>query len=242
MAADAPGPDPSPDRSEAHDAADREAESLTDAQRAVRAQLLATEHWSLLASRSTTQSEVLTRIAILLTLVSAGLVTLGVLGNATGFRGWFGIAALGVLFLLVLLGFVTQLRVLNAATDDLAYVLAMNRLRGAYLDLDPGLERYFLTGTADDFDGVARTYYPFADRDRTQVMGSSMMIVVIVDTALSGLFAGALVSSITTSVGWSVGVGVAVAVLVFGGSIAQGYRSYRHVQRVHVPLRGSRAG
>ena len=82
---------------------------LTDAQKAVRAQLLATEHWSLLASRSTTQNEVLTRIAIFLTLVSAGLVTFGMLGQATSFRDWFGVAALGVLALLVLLSLITLL-------------------------------------------------------------------------------------------------------------------------------------
>ena len=90
MTADAPGPA----------SQDDDVDQLTDAQKSLRAQMLATEHWSLLASRSTTQSEVLTRIAIFLTLVSAGLVTLGVLGNATEFRGWFGVAALGVLFLL----------------------------------------------------------------------------------------------------------------------------------------------
>ena len=37
----------------------------------VRVQILATEHWSLLATRSTAQAEVLSRIAILLTFVSA---------------------------------------------------------------------------------------------------------------------------------------------------------------------------
>src|SRR6185503_2772071 len=115
MTADAPGPGSSPGDDVA---------KLTDAQKSLRAQMLATEHWSLLASRSTTQGEVLTRIAIFLTLVSAGLVTLGVLGNATEFRGWFGVAALGVLLLLVLLGLVTQLRVYNTATEDLMYVVA----------------------------------------------------------------------------------------------------------------------
>ena len=123
-----------------------DAERLTDAQKSLRAQMLATEHWSLLASRSTTQSEVLTRIAIFLTLVSAGLVTLGVLGNATEFSGWFGVAALGVLFLLVVLGTITQLRVFNTATEDLVYVLAMNRLRAAYIDLDPGIAKQLFIG------------------------------------------------------------------------------------------------
>src|SRR5215204_7011908 len=128
MTVDAPGPDSSLD--------DDDVARLTDAQKSLRAQMLATEHWSLLASRSTTQSEVLTRIAIFLTLVSAGLLSLGLLGNATEFRGWFGAAALGVLFVLVLIGVITAMRVFNTATEDMAYVLAMNRLRGAYLDLD----------------------------------------------------------------------------------------------------------
>ncbi|MDQ0892546.1 hypothetical protein [Agromyces ramosus] len=228
MTADAPGPDSSPSD---------DATRLTDAQKSLRAQMLATEHWSLLASRSTTQSEVLTRIAIFLTLVSAGLVTLGVLGNATEFRGWFGVAALGVLFLLVLLGVITQLRVFNTATEDLAYVLAMNRLRGAYLDLDPGLERYFIMGVTDDEAGAVKTYYPFAVRDRSQVFASSMMLMLVVNTALVGLFVGALTYAIAGSVGWSIALGVVIAIAVFALWMSWGYRGYRHVLRAHVPLR-----
>ncbi|MFD4420154.1 hypothetical protein ACFWN7_01460 [Agromyces sp. NPDC058484] len=228
MTADAPGPASSPDDDVAR---------LTDAQKSLRAQMLATEHWSLLASRSTTQSEVLTRIAIFLTLVSAGLITLGVLGNATGFRGWFGVAALGVLALLVLLGVITQLRVFNTATEDLVYVLAMNRLRGAYLDLDPGIGRYFMTGTTDDDSGAVATYYPFAVRDRSQVFASSMMLMLVVNTALVGLFVGALVFASSDSIGWSVAVGAFIAAAQFVLWMLKGYRSYRQVLRTHVPLR-----
>ena len=199
--------------------------------------MLATEHWSLLASRSTTQSEVLTRIAIFLTLVSAGLVTLGVLGNATGFSGWFGVAALGVLFLLVLLGMITQLRVFNTATEDLAYVLAMNRLRAAYIDLDPGIEKYFMMGTTDDLPGSVQTYYPFAARDRSQVFASSMMLILVVHAALIGLFGGALTYALSGSVGWSIAVGVVLAVASFVGWMAWGYRGYFSVWRLHQPLR-----
>ncbi len=199
--------------------------------------MLATEHWSLLASRSTTQSEVLTRIAIFLTLVSAGLVTLGVLGNATAFSGWFGVAALGVLFLLVLLGLITQIRVFNTATEDLVYVLAMNRLRAAYVDLDPGIERYFMMGTTDDGTGIDRTYYAFAVRSRTQILGSSMMLILLVHSALVGLFTGALLFALTASVGLAIGIGLAVVLIVFVGWMSWGYRGYRQVLRLHEPLR-----
>ncbi|MET4157920.1 hypothetical protein [Agromyces sp. PvR057] len=231
MTADAPGPVPS-----SVPPADA---PLTDAQKSLRAQMLATEHWSLLASRSTTQSEVLTRIAIFLTLVSAGLVTLGVLGNATGFRGWFGLAAVGVLVLLVLLGIITQIRVFNTATEDLAYVLAMNRLRGASVDLDPGIEPYLLMGTTDDAPGIHRTYFPFATRDRSQVFASSMMVMLVVNTAIGGLVVGALVYATTRSAGWALAVGAVLAGVAFVLWMRWGYRSYTHILRVHVPLRRS---
>jgi hypothetical protein len=230
MTADASGPESSAD----------DVSRLTDAQRSLRAQMLATEHWSLLASRSTTQSEVLTRIAIFLTLVSAGLVTLGVLGNATEFRGWFGVAALGVLFLLALLGVITTFRVINTATEDLAYVLAMNRLRGAYLDLDPGLERYLMMSPADDLEGATKTYYPFAERNFTQVFASSMMVMLVVESALIGLFGGTLTYALSASIPWAVAVGVVVMLAAFVSWLRRGYLSYRSVGRAHVPLRRSR--
>ncbi|MFE6255636.1 hypothetical protein [Agromyces sp. NPDC057865] len=233
MTADAPGPGSSPGDDVAR---------LTDAQRSLRAQMLATEHWSLLASRSTTQSEVLTRIAIFLTLVSAGLVTLGVLGNATQFSGWFGVAALGILFLLVVLGLITQLRVFNTALEDLAYVLAMNRLRAAYVDLDPGIRPYLMMGTTDDMPGSQQTYYPFVARDRSQVFASSMVLILVVHAALAGLFVGALVYTFTASVGWSIGIGAAVVIASFVGWMAWGYRGYRAVWRLHEPLRTTDGG
>ena len=87
----------------------------SDAALARRAQILATEHWGLLAARGTAQSEVLTRITIFLTLVSAGLVTLGLLGQASGYADWFSPAMLAILAFLALIGFMTQLRVINVA-------------------------------------------------------------------------------------------------------------------------------
>ncbi|WP_395242965.1 hypothetical protein ACGGZK_12450 [Agromyces sp. MMS24-K17] len=227
MAADASGPSSS--------AGDEP--PLSDAQRALRAQLLATEHWSLLASRSTTQSEVLTRIAIFLTLVSAGLVSLGVLGNATGFRGWFGAAAIGVLLLLVLLGVITLVRTFNVATEDLMYVLAMNRLRGAYLDLDPGLAPYLLMAAEDDQSGASRTYHFLWERNVSVVFGSSMMIITVVTGVVAGLFAGGLVA-LAGAAGWvAVVVGAATAIVLVVVVLRRGYRQYRRTFAEHVPLR-----
>jgi lysylphosphatidylglycerol synthetase-like protein (DUF2156 family) len=228
----APGPEPFPVAPEPAPGAD----GLTEAQRSLRAQLLATEHWSLLASRGTTQSEVLTRIAIFLTLVSAGLLALGLLGTATQFRGWFGVAALGILLLLALLGMITALRVYNTGTDDLMYVIAMNRLRGAYLDLDPGLERYFVSSPNDDQSGAERTYYAYGPR-RSQVFASSMMIITVVESAVLGLFAGGIAVAFDADIVVAVVIGIAVALLAVFGWLAWGYRTYRRLLDTHQPLR-----
>jgi hypothetical protein len=214
-----------------------EAAPMTDAQKALRAQLLATEHWSLLASRSTTQNEVLARIAIFLTLVSAGLVTLGMLGQATGFRGWFGVAALGVLALLFLLGVMTLLRAFNTATEDLMYVLAMNRLRGAYVDLDGGLAKYFLMAAEDDRPGAERTYHYFFRRRASQVLASSMMIITVVTAAVAGLFAGGLAGALGAAVWVCVLVGAGVGALMLVGFARRGYLLYLRSYASHTPLR-----
>ncbi|WP_426623782.1 hypothetical protein ACPPVW_14395 [Leifsonia sp. McL0607] len=99
---------------------------------AIAAQLLAPEHWSLLASRSTTQNEVLTRISMLLTLMSAALVSIALVGQATKFTGIFPAFADALLGLVVIVGILTQIRVTNVSMEDLMYVLAMNRLRAQY--------------------------------------------------------------------------------------------------------------
>ena len=109
----------------------------------VRAQLLATEHWSLLASRSTTQNELLVRIAIFLTLVSASVVSLALVGQATDFDGRFDVFTILLFSILLLVGTLTLLRVCNGGDEDLACVIGMNRLRAAYIEIDPGIDHYF---------------------------------------------------------------------------------------------------
>ena len=124
---------------------------------ALRAQLLATGHWSLLASRSTTQSEVLSRISMLLNLVSAALVSLALVGQATQFSDTFVIFAIAVLAILSVIGLLTQVRVMHVGAEDMMYVLAMNRLRAAYVELDPEIDRALMASRFDDRQGLAQT-------------------------------------------------------------------------------------
>lgn len=214
-------------------------EHLSDAQRSLRAQLLATEHWSLLASRSTTQSEVLTRIAIFLTLVSAGLVTLGFIGQASGFRGWFGLAALGVLLVLALLGLITMVRVFNTSDEDMMYVVAMNRLRAAYLDLDPGLGRYLYASANDDEEGIRMTYHFFGARGATPVLGSSMMLIAVVESIVIGLLVGSATAALGAAPAIAIIVGVVVAVVAVVLAMLWGFSIYRRAVAALRPVNPS---
>jgi hypothetical protein len=145
----------------------------------VRAQLLATEHWGLLASRSTTQSEVLTRISMFLTFTSASVVSVALVGQATKFSEAFVMLAVIVLFIDVAMGLLTQIRVMNVAQEDLMYVTAMNRLRAAYVDLDPGVAPYLMAAYHDDQAGANRTYFFFGNRSAlSHVAGSSMIFMI----------------------------------------------------------------
>lgn len=202
-----------------------------------RAQLLATEHWGLLAARSTAQSEVLTRITIFLTLVSAGLVTIGLLGQATDFRGWFGPASLAILAFLALIGFMTQIRVMNVSEEDMMYVVAMNRIRGAYVDIDPQLAEIFLASAHDDEAGMKRTYSFLRIRGASVLLGSSVLLLIVVNACVLGLLAGSVVVSVggefwlATVSGVIAGLLFALAFVLFGG---YGYRwAWSH----HVPRR-----
>ncbi|MCW3492696.1 hypothetical protein [Microbacterium sp. SSM24] len=233
MAVDVPV-DPSADETPAApDAAE------SDAVLARRAQMLATEHWGLLAARGTAQGEVLTRITIFLTLVSAGLVTIGLLGQATRFDGWFAGAALVILGFLAVLGLMTQARVFNVAEEDLMYVVAMNRLRGAYVDMDPPIEKYFLAATADDMAGSQLTYSFLRRRSFSHLFGSSFMLIIVVNACVVGLLAGGIIVALGGGIGWAIVVGLLVGLVIMAGFARYGFWTYQQAWRNHRPLRST---
>ena len=217
-------------------------EPESDAALGRRAQILATEHWGLLAARSTAQSEVLTRITIFLTLVSAGLITIGLLGQASDFSDWFTPAMLAILGFLCLIGFMTVVRVMNVSEEDMMYVVAMNRLRGAYVDLDPGVEQYFLASVNDDQAGMRLTYSFLRTRSVSIPLGSSSVLLFVVNACVFGLFAGAIVVSAGGAVGWAIAVGVLVGLGLIAGLFWYSGAGFRGAWRRYEPRRQTPPG
>lgn len=161
---------------------------------AVRVQMLATEHWSLLATRGTTWSEVMSRISIHLTVTSAALVVLALVAQASGFGTPFRVLSVGLASAVLVLGTLTGLRVMNASHDDAALIVGMNRLRAAYTEIDPGLSRYLVTSVHDDQAGVIGTYTMGIRRGvLSHVLASTSMFMNVVNTIVAGTL-GALVA------------------------------------------------
>lgn len=120
----------------------------------VRVQILATEHWSLLATRSMTWNEMFTRAGMYITLLSASVVALALVAQATGFGAQFRLFALLILPVVLLMGFASFVRLCDASIDDVGLLAAMNRLRHAYLELAPELQPYFTAAQHDDMTGI----------------------------------------------------------------------------------------
>lgn len=119
-----------------------------------RLQILATEHWSLIAARQLTYSEALSRATIFLAVLSGSVVALALVAQADHFGPLFTAVAIPLLLVVVFVGLATVARLNALNRDDYRWVVAMNRIRRAYLDYAPDLEPYFTTGAHDDLPGV----------------------------------------------------------------------------------------
>jgi hypothetical protein len=120
-----------------------------------RLQVLATEHWSLLATRSLTYMESFSRVSMFLSVLTGAVVALALfaqVGHET-----FLMAAILILTVVVFVGLVTIGRVNSLNRENYHWVAGMNRLRRAYLEAYPDIEPYFVAGSHDDPRGFAVT-------------------------------------------------------------------------------------
>ena len=120
-------------------------------------QILATEHWSLLATRALTYQESLGRVNMFLAILSGAVIALALIAQADRFGATFIAVAIFMLTVVYFVGVATVRRLLMLNRDDYMWVVGMNRLRHAYLELHPELEPNFVTSPHDDLAGALRT-------------------------------------------------------------------------------------
>jgi hypothetical protein len=151
------------------------------------ASILATEHWSLLASRSLIWNEAQSRATVFLSVLSASTIALALVADATGFGPQTTTLALVLLPVVLFLGIAAHGRLVEINREEVELSLAMNRLRHAYLKIAPALEPYFSTGHHDDEQGLAASYLAGGVRLRRsgQFLVNTPTIVATVDAALA---------------------------------------------------------
>lgn len=183
-----------------------------------RAQFLATEHWSLLATRSMSWNEAFSRTGMFLSTLSAATVALALAGPAMAFGSAFALFALIVLSVTLFLGIATYVRLVQVNNEDLYWVSGMNQLRGAYTRLVPGIERDFVAGHTLDTEGFART---FGAVDVTSsvspwhMLVTTPAVVAVISSAIAGVMGGLLAVQLGLEMATAVGAGI----LVFVGTV-----------------------
>ena len=167
---------------------------------ALRLQILSTEHWSLLGSRSLAWSESFNRAAMFLSTVTGSIVALALVAQVSEFGEGFRLFGLVVLPVVLFIGVGTVLRIGESNYHDAMCVIGMNRIRAGYLELAP------------DLPGIARTmaidpHRPFVAH---MLAATPMMIAT-----LNSILLGAIVALLAIQLGASNVASVGVATLAF---------------------------
>jgi len=193
--------------------------------------LLSTEHWSLLGTRSMTWSEIMSRITILLTVLSAGLVVLALVAQSNGFGRPFWVFAIGLDAALLVLGTLTGIRVSLASQEDAQLVLAMNRIRAAYLHLAPEIAPYLTAGATDDHAGLLKTYTLGAPRPLlVHIIGSTNFFLGTVNSILAGVLGALVTHQAGGSVALTSVLGVCSGLAYFAATVAVGSKLFSTAQ------------
>src|SRR2546422_9380665 len=194
-----------------------DAEPTAGASPAMRLQILSTEHWSLLASRSLAWNESFSRAGMFLTTLSGAIVALGLVGGASGFGEAFVLFALVILPVVLFIGLATWIRLGASNYHEALCVIGMNRIRAVYLELAPDLERYFVMSAHDDFRGIGVTMGVPPGGGRvfwlTQIVAGTPTVVTILNAVLAGAIAAIASLRIGAAPGTALLVGAAGFVL-----------------------------
>jgi hypothetical protein len=182
--------------------------------------ILATEHWSLIGHRSLLWNEAYSRTTIFLGALSAAIVALALVVNATGFGPRTATLALVLLPVVLFLGIATHIRVVEINQAEIQLMLAMNRLRNAYLRIAPALEPYFSTSPHDDERGVTASYLlaPVNGRGLRpwgHFLSNTATVIATVDAAVAAAIAVLAVRKAGAATTVAVAVGVVAFLVVW---------------------------
>lgn len=156
-------------------------------------QILTMEHWSLLSARTLGYQEMFGRATIFVGVVSATIVALALLAQATRFGRETLLVAVLMISVALFIGLVTFLRSVVINFEDARWLEGMNLLRHAYLQIVPELEPFLVTrhepGADHGFLAHGASQHP---RNLARSLTTTSGVVAALNSVLAGSLAGAL--------------------------------------------------
>jgi hypothetical protein len=186
-------------------------------------QILSTEHWSLLAARSLIWTESFARAGLFLSLLSASVVALSLIGTESEDFLTFALILLPVT---LFIGIATFFRLDDANREEALWMAAMNRIRNAYVTIVPAVAERLTTGYTDDPIGIGRSFGLGGDVRYTILHFFVTMpgMIAVVDAVIAAVIASAALSKVGYK-GMEVGGAAVVVGLVT--AVLLGLRSQR---------------
>jgi hypothetical protein len=179
----------------------------------MRLQILSTEHWSLLATRSLAWNESFSRGGMFLSTLSGAMVALALVAQASPGGSEFGLFALVILPVVLFIGVATFVRLGASNYYDAICVVGMNRIRAAYLELAPDLAPYFVMSANDDGRGIAISMgVPPGRNSFLHLIAATPAVIGSLDAVLAGAIASIAGLQIGLGDGGSLALGIAVFV------------------------------
>jgi hypothetical protein len=204
----------------------------------IRLQILSTEHWSLLASRSLAWNESFTRASMYLSTLTGSIVALSLIGGVDGFNDPFFIVALVILPVDLFVGIGTWLRMGVANYHDAITVAGMNRIRAAYLEIAPDLAPYFVMGVHDDATGIGVTMaVPPGTSSAVHLISGTPTLVMVLNAIVAGAVAAiATVRFARSEAAVTILIALVTAGIVLAAELLSARRKMARSQRALTPL------
>jgi len=193
---------------------------------ALRLQVLATEHWGLLATRSLAWNESFTRAGMFLSTLSGAIVALALVAQATSFGSGFVLFALVILPVVLFIGITTFLRMGSSNYYDALCVVGMNRIRHAYMEITPEVEPFLVMGTHDDEAGLELSMgHPPGTNFVVDLIASTPFVVAVINSVLAGAIATLLAQQLRLGTPATIALAILGVALVLGLQVLSATRS-----------------
>jgi hypothetical protein len=204
----------------------------------IRLQILSTEHWSLLASRSLAWNETFSRASMYLSTLSGSMVALGLIGGVAGFGTPFFTFALVLLPVVLFVGIGTWIRMGVSNYHDAMTIFGMNRIRAAYLEIAPDLEPYFVMGVHDDPQGIGITMgVPPGTPALAHLIAATPFLIVVLNAVVAAAIAALALLRFVNADGTLALIGaLIVATVVLLAQMNYARRRIRQGQSVVQPM------